>query len=132
MKPVQLTLGALLACAAVGAAGATDDVGGPGSAVLWIFYAEAALALMCLPALYILFRPGPAWTKRLVWLLALAAVDLGSCGLLYLAFFGGGGSGDAMMTPIPWLLVLVPGYVCAYSYKRVVDAPAAGASEPRY
>jgi hypothetical protein len=131
VKPFQLTLGGLLACAAVGAAAATDDVGGPGSAMLVLFYAEAALALMSLPALYILFRPGPAWTIRLVWLLALAAVDLGSCGLLYLAFFGGG-SGDAMMTPIPWLLVLVPGYVLAYSYQRVVDGPAASANEPGY
>lgn len=132
MKPVQWALGALLACAAVGAAGSTDDVGGPGPAALLLFYAEATLALMCFPALYILFRPGPAWTKRLVWLLALAAVDLGSCGLLYLAFFGGGGSGDAMMTPIPWLLVLVPGYMLACSYQRVVDGPAASANEPRY
>lgn len=127
MKIVQWMLGGLLACAAAAAVGATDDVGGPGPALLVLFYAEAALALMSLPALYILFRPGPGWSKRLVWLLALAVVDLGSCGLLYLAFFGGG-SGDAMMTPIPWLLVLVPGYVLACSYSAaVVSLPSLNA-----
>lgn len=130
MKSFQMTLGGLLAGAAVGAAAATDDVGGPGAAVLVLFYAEAALALMSLPALYILFRPGPAWTKRMVWLLALVAVDLASCGLSYLAFMGGG-NGDVMMTPIPWLMVLVPGYVLAYRYKRAGDAPAA-ANDPGY
>jgi hypothetical protein len=129
MKKVQLMLAGLLVGTAAGAAAATDDVGGPGPALLLLFYAEVALGLMSLPALYILFRPAQPWTRKLVWFLALAAIDLGSCGLLYLAFFGGG-SGDAMMTPIPWILVLVPGYVLAYSYKRAFDEPAVSANQP--
>lgn len=103
-----------------GVAASTDDVGGPGPAIMVLFFAEIALALMSLPALYILFRGGLGWARKLRWFLALAAVDLGSCGLLYMAFFGGG-NGDAMFSPIPWILVLVPGYVLAYFYKVAGD-----------
>ena len=122
MKTAKLMFAGSLIGACASAAAGTDDVGGPGSALTIFIYLQATLCLMALPAIYIIFRRGLPVTKKLIWFLALAAVDIGGCGLLYLALFSHGHNELLFFTPIPWILVLLPGYIFAYIYKRAAVA----------
>ena len=121
-KTAHLIPATLIAVLTASAQAATDDVGGPGAGMMLMMYVYGALFVILLPALYMLFGPGRPSVNRLAWLLGLAAIDLGSVGMLAMTFLNGHG-GDVFLSPIPWVFVVLPGFVLAYCYRmRVNDA----------
>ena len=125
LNTARLMVAGLLAGAAASAAAATDDVGGPGPGLIILFYMQAAAVLMLLPAIYIFLRRGFSFEKKLKWFLALAALDIGACVLLFLAF-NEWGLNDGIFNPICWLAILVPGYFLASKYQLAVEKQARG------
>ena len=84
------------------------------------YYAVTTVCLMGMSALYIIFRRGASGTERLIWLSMLVAVHSGSLGVMYLAFSSL--NNYALLTPVPYVLALIPGYILANCYKVVIDA----------
>ncbi len=113
----------LLAGAAASAAAANDNIGRAGSEMIIVPYILSAPVLMLLPVIYIFLRRGLAFRKKLKWFLVLAALDLGSCVLLLLAFISSN-LRDALFSPVLWIAAQIPGYVLAYTYQRAVRRQA--------
>jgi hypothetical protein len=120
MKTAKSMLVGLLFGATADAALAAIQANDPAPGLLLIVYTWCSLLLLCLPALYIIFRRGLAWRSRLAWLLGFVVINIGSYGFWALVLFNGGG--DVIFTPIPWVLALIPGLGLTWRYKYAVDA----------
>ncbi|MDQ1921529.1 hypothetical protein [Massilia pseudoviolaceinigra] len=104
-----------------------DAVGASKGVIVAIFYAMATLGLLSTAVVRVLFRPGLPWKPRLIWFVGGVAVEFLSCHLISFAFprvFGY----EMMLTPLPWILVVLPAGVVVYYFeeraRKRIHAPA--------
>lgn len=122
MDIAKLTLAGVLTGATASAAAFTGDGSNYYALHSVPYYMGFTLCLMGLPVLYIIFRSGVAVGTRLMWLSVLLAVHIGSLVVMPLSFASF--SSYALLTPAPYVMSLLPGYILVNCYKACMDAKA--------